>query len=275
MPPTIQALLAARLDQLDAAERDVAQRASVVGQVFWSRRGASSAPESARHGVGSRLHALVRKELIVPEASALAAEDAFRFGHILIRDAAYAGLAKRTRAELHERFASWLEATRGGRAAEYEEILGYHLEQAAVYRRELGDTADAERLAAQASTRLAGGGRRALASGDLPAAANLLGRAADILPAQDPQRLAIRLEAIPALVETGRLDHASDGLEEILAHAGESRLGVAARAWRCSSIRSRRVAATRMPSSPRRHGCRRANWQTTTPDRPPRSGSSP
>ncbi|MDP9254953.1 MAG: AAA family ATPase, partial [Actinomycetota bacterium] len=231
MPPTIQALLAARLDQLEAAERDIAQRASVVGQVFWSGAVRDLCLETARQHLASRLHALVRKELVVPETSTLAAEDAFRFSHILVRDAAYAGLAKRTRAELHERFAIWLETTRGDRAAEHEEIIGYHLEQAAAYRSELGDTTDAQRVAAKASARLARAGRRALASGDLPAAANLLGRAADILSAENPQRPNIRLESIPALVETSRLQHAKAGLAEILAHASEREVIVAARAW--------------------------------------------
>ena len=232
MPPTIQALLAARLDQLEGAERDVAQRAAVVGHIFSWSAVHELCSESAGHDLSSRLHTLVRKQLIVPEAGTPAAEDAFRFGHILVRDAAYAGLAKRTRAELHERFASWLEAARGGRVTEQEEILGYHLEQAAAYRRELGDTAEAERIATRASARLAAAGRRALASGDLPAAANLLGRAAVSLPAETPQRLALRLESIPALYETGRLEQADGGIDEILATPGESRLLVAARAWR-------------------------------------------
>ena len=179
----------------------------------------------------------------MPEASTFAAEDAFRFGHILVRDAAYAGLAKRTRAELHERFAGWLEGARGGRRSEHEEILGYHLEQAAAYRYELGDTGDFERVAAQASARLATGGRRAMATGDLGAAANLLGRASDILPGGDPQRLALRLESIPALVETSQLDQAAAGLDEILAQATDGPLVLAARGWR-GYVDAMRAAAT-------------------------------
>ena len=107
--------------------------------------------------------------------------DTFRFTHILVRDAAYAGLAKRTRAELHERFARWLEQSPQAGAGEPEEIVGFHLEQAAAFRRELGDASDADRIGADASAHLAAAGRRALAAGDLPAAANLLGRAGDNL----------------------------------------------------------------------------------------------
>jgi class 3 adenylate cyclase len=230
MPATIQALLAARLDQLEQSDRDVAQRASVVGHVFWPGAVRELANEPALVGPG--LRTLERKQLIVAEPSSLAAEDAFRFGHILVRDAAYAGLAKRTRADLHERFARWLEHTRGERASELAAVLGYHLEQSAAYHTELGATADAERVAREASTRLGEGGRRALSAGDLPAAANLLGRAADVLAQGDPERLVLRFEAIPALAETGRFDEANQAIDELIAHGGEGRLALAASAWR-------------------------------------------
>ena len=85
------------------------------------------------------LAALVHKELIRPNRPQLAGEDGFRFRHLLIRDAAYDGLPKATRADLHERFASWLEQ-RGSELVELDEIVGYHLEQACRYREELGLT---------------------------------------------------------------------------------------------------------------------------------------
>ena len=93
-----------------------------------------------------RLAALVRKELIRPDRAQLPGDDAFRFRHLLIRDAAYDALPKATRAELHERLADWLEE-RGDDLVELDEILGYHLEQAARYKAELGqpDSALAER----------------------------------------------------------------------------------------------------------------------------------
>ena len=97
-----------------------------------------------------RLAALVRKELIRPDRPQLPGEDAFRFRHLLIRDAAYDALPKATRAELHERFADWLEE-HGADLVELDEILGYHLEQAYRYRRELGSTtANSQSLKAQA-----------------------------------------------------------------------------------------------------------------------------
>src|SRR5580765_1967598 len=108
VPPTLQALLAARLDQLDAAERNVLERGAVEGENF--HRGAVQALAPEETQVTPRLAALVRKELIRPDRPQLAGEDGFRFRHLLIRDAAYHAMPKAVRAELHQRFASWLEA---------------------------------------------------------------------------------------------------------------------------------------------------------------------
>ena len=106
--PTIQALLAARLDRLDPAERGVLERGAVEGRVF--HRGAvAGARPGRRRRRPTRLTALVRKELIRPDRPQIPGEDAFRFRHLLIRDAAYDSLPKAVRAELHERFADWLD----------------------------------------------------------------------------------------------------------------------------------------------------------------------
>jgi class 3 adenylate cyclase/tetratricopeptide (TPR) repeat protein len=178
VPPTIQALLAARLDQLDPPERSVLECGAVEGRVF--HQGSVIALSGGDVEVPSRLLALVRKELVRPSRSELEEGDAFRFRHLLIRDAAYNGLAKSVRAELHQRFASWLEQ-HSGSLVEIDEIVGYHLEQAALYASELGRPD--EDLAARAGDRLAAAGRRALARGDFAAASTLLGRAAALLRA--------------------------------------------------------------------------------------------
>ena len=135
VPASLKALLAARLDQLDPAERRVLECGSVEGEVF--HRGAVQAltPEEAQ--VTPRLAALVRRELIRSDRPQFAGEDGFRFRHLLIRDTAYDALPKATRAELHQRFAAWLE-THGRELVELEEIRGYHLEQAARYLADLG-----------------------------------------------------------------------------------------------------------------------------------------
>jgi hypothetical protein len=175
VPPTIQALLAARLDQLPVAERAALERGAVEGQVFHRSAVEALAPADAE--VAARLLGLVRKELVRPERSVLPDDDAFRFRHILIRDAAYDSLPKVTRAELHERFAAWIEE-RLPDLVELDEIAGYHLEQAAGYLAELGlDPERASELAERASARLAAAGRAALARDDPHAAVNLVGRA--------------------------------------------------------------------------------------------------
>ena len=136
----------------------------------------------------------MRKELLRPAASLLPGDDAFRFRHLLIRDAAYEALSKATRAELHERFSSWI-AERGADLVELDEILGYHLEQAARYRAELGTPSP--EVAARAATHLAAAGTRALERSDFHAAANLYERATSLLERDDP--CACRL--LPALAE--------------------------------------------------------------------------
>jgi class 3 adenylate cyclase/tetratricopeptide (TPR) repeat protein len=171
VPPTLRALLAARLDQLEPQERSVLERGAVEGEVF--HRGAVQALAPQEPEVLPRLAALVRHELIRPERPQLPGEDAFRFRHLLIRDAAYDALPKAVRADLHRRFADWLEDKMA--VVELDELLGYHLEQAARYQDELGRTDPA--VALHAGDRLIAAGLRALGRDDERAAAGLLQRA--------------------------------------------------------------------------------------------------
>jgi class 3 adenylate cyclase/tetratricopeptide (TPR) repeat protein len=234
VPPTIQALLAARLDRLEGPQRSVIERASVVGKEFWRGAVVELSPEAERTGVPANLMTLVRKELIRPGRSTLAGDDAFRFRHLLIRDAAYDSMSKEHRADLHERFALWLERAAGDRAVEFEEILGYHLEQAARYRLELGPADAASRaLASRAAGHLASAGERALARGDRPAMANLLGRAVELLEPGSPARTRLLPFLADALHEIGDLAGErrvlDDGLAEVRASgdgAAERRLEI-------------------------------------------------
>jgi class 3 adenylate cyclase len=178
VPPSISALLTARLDRLTAAERAVAQRASIVGRVFDRLAVTELSPDEARPEVQPALQQLMRKELIRPERSADRAVDAFKFRHLLIRDAAYEALPKGERARLHLRFADWLEATAGDRLTELEEIVGYHLEQAHRYRTQLGESPDSVRsIADRAAARLERAGERAYLADDHVTASGLLLRA--------------------------------------------------------------------------------------------------
>jgi DNA-binding SARP family transcriptional activator len=190
VPPTIQALLAARIDSLTDGERWTAECASVEGKAFHQGSVAELLPEPLAATLPLTLASLVRKELIRPDRALFAGERAFRFRHLLLRDAAYESVPKAVRAGLHERYALWLELHAAARLIEYEEIIGYHLEQAYRYRSELGILdAEAPELGRRAAARLGAAGRRAFGRSDLPAAVNLISRAAALLPADDPARI--------------------------------------------------------------------------------------
>ena len=212
--PTIQALLAARLDRLDRAERVVLERAAVEGKVF--HRGAVAALSPAGQDISRNLLSLVRKDLIRPESPTIAGEEAFRFRHHLIRDATYDAIPKQERAELHEAFAAWLEQ----QSTEYLEILGYHLEQAAHYRAELFEPDLA--LARRAANWLGRAAEAASGRGDVPAAASLFIRAIEL----DPDA-GLLLQLAETQIEAGELESAEATLRRtILAaeRAGNNRV---------------------------------------------------
>ena len=237
IPPTIQALLAARIDRLDPEERTVIECASIEGRMFHRGSVVELLPQQARAGVGSHLITLVRKEFIRPDRSQVPGDDGFRFGHILIRDTAYDSIPKRLRAELHERFVGWLESRLGDDAP--GEIVGYHLEQAYRYRVELGPVADeGEALARRAAEHLRVAGERASARGDMAAASNLLGRTVELLPAEDPARLELMPNLGAALIEVGELARADSILEfavEAAVSAGNQRVEWRARLGRATA----------------------------------------
>jgi class 3 adenylate cyclase/tetratricopeptide (TPR) repeat protein len=220
VPGTIAALLSARLDQLEPEERAVLQRAAVEGRVF--HRGAVQAlgPDEAQ--VGASLTALVRKELIRPDRPQFAGEDAFRFRHLLIRDAAYDSLPKEARAQLHERLADWLEQRRS-ELAEIDELVGHHLEQAHAYRVELRPVDDhGHWLALRASDVLSGAGSRALGRNDVGAAVKLLGRALALRDEDDPN-VTLRLDLGQALFVSGDLGAAGETARDAAVRAAAAR----------------------------------------------------
>ena len=151
MPPTLKALLAARLDQLDEPERKVLERGAVEGEIFHRGAVQALAPEEEAQ-VTTRLAGLVRRELIRPDRAQLPGEDGYRFRHLLIRDAAYDALPKAVRADLHTRFAAWLD-DHGDALVERDEIVGYHLEQAVRYQAELGQARPCPRRARSRAAR--------------------------------------------------------------------------------------------------------------------------
>ena len=223
LPPTIRALLATRLDQLESDERRVVDPAAVIGKVFQGRAVADLVDEQMRRLVGGLLKVLIgrglmREDSIGPDG------DLYSFRHLLIQDAAYDAMSKRRRSELHESYARWLQEAAGDRANEYEEIVGYHLEQAYHLRMQLGALRDSGQLLGEAAAGwLSRAARRTAALGATAAAARLLRRAAILLPDPGFARMHVMLELGEALLETGDLVEAGEVIAEAdrLARANE------------------------------------------------------
>ncbi len=228
LPRTLEALLVSRLEGLAGAERRVLEPGAVEGAVF--HLSAVAAITGARDitAVEESLAGLVAGELLRPEASTLLDEPAFGFRSILIRDAAYAGIPKRRRSRLHADYADWLVSVTGERASEWEEVLGYHLEQSYRYRAETAALSEeGAGLARQAAGRLASAGRRAISRGDVPAASGLLQRAVTLLDVDPPLRRALVPELARATRRAGDPRGALrllDGCIAEAAAAGESEL---------------------------------------------------
>ena len=220
IPPTISALLSAtpRSAALRGARGDC--WASVIGQVFYRGAVEELSPVQVRSAVSASLSALMTQQFVRPDPSILANERAFAFRHVLIRDAAYQGLLSRTRAELHERFASWLEGVTGDRITEYEEIIGYHYEQAYKTRESLGKVRSTEvPLASRAAKYLFSAGCRAFERADMSAAVSLFTRCSSLIQADGLERLEILSMLAHCLTDVGQLTTADRALREAQALA--------------------------------------------------------
>jgi tetratricopeptide (TPR) repeat protein len=229
IPPTVQALIAARIDRLGASERAALEHASVVGHEFTERN--LSAFGTDRERVAPVLDALETKDLVLLRRESPSAGRTFRFRHHLIRDVVYRAMPKAARADAHEAFGDQLETGAGGRVAELEEILGYHFEAAYRYRTELRlQGPGTSSLATRAASHLRSAGARAFARDDNPAAASLLGRALALLDTGDGSRADVAWQLGAALFETGALGRAEAALDEGLRDA--HRLGTEVAEWR-------------------------------------------
>jgi predicted ATPase/class 3 adenylate cyclase len=224
VPPTIQALLEARLDRLSRAERAVVEPASVVGLEFPQPAVESLAPEAVRPQVVEYLGTLTRKQFVYPQKTA-DADIVYRFHHHLVRETVYNGMLKRARANLHLAFVRWADQVVAGhdRRREYEEILGYHLEQAYRHLKELGPLDETGRaVGVDAARRLSASGKRAADRGDMAAAANLYGRAVAVLDPADPERVALLPELAEAQLDNGDFAAAKASIDEASAAAEQA-----------------------------------------------------
>jgi class 3 adenylate cyclase len=218
IPPTIQAVLAARLERLSTDERELLARGAVEGLVF--HRSAVEALVTAQPptDVDAHLDQLVRKDLIRPHPTDVPGDKAFRFRHLLIRDAAYERLPKVTRADLHARYADWLDRSAVD-YAEVDEIAGWHLEQAIHQEREVHREVEST-LTTRAAERLYAAGRRAGDRSDVGAARNLLERALSLAPSGSTLHTNVSIGLAERLIESGDLGRA-DALLSAIESAGD------------------------------------------------------
>ncbi|HEX2129742.1 MAG TPA: hypothetical protein VHF58_11050, partial [Solirubrobacterales bacterium] len=211
VPPTIEAILAARVDSLSGAERACAECAAVIGMEFW----ATPLEELVGAAAGRAIEGLRRKLVFEPVTRPDARDDMLRFRHLLLRDAVYEAIPKGRRLALHEGVAGWLERWFADRLGEVEEIIGYHYETAARYSAGLlTGTEDASRLAALAVEHLTSAGRRAAARQDDEQAAAFFARVVELLGEGDPTRLEPLLELGTALVRGGDTARAEAALAD-------------------------------------------------------------
>ena len=225
LPPTIEALLAARLQRLGPGPGSVLARGAIIGKDFGVRAVRELLPPQARGPLSRNLQILVAKGLVQPGPPDRGPELQYSFRHVLIQQAAYRAIPKLLRAELHHRFADWLEYVVWEPATQRAEILGYHLEQAVRYGEELrpAETRSSQ-LPRRAAGHLESAGRAAHDRGDAVAAVNLLARAATLLSPEDPALARLYTSLGTALTETGQLEKAQarlDHAQRIAAASGD------------------------------------------------------
>ena len=222
LPASLHALLGARLDRLDPADRDTLERGAIEGEVFHRGAVVALSEPALRIHVPESLEALAAKDIVRSARASFVGEDAFRFKHILVRDATYQATAKKLRAALHEQFAAWLERAAGDRVTEYDEIIGYHLAQSYHYRTELGPVdAEIRAIGGRAARRLAAAGDRAGARGDARAASSLLATAAKLAP-RPVERAEYALRHGAAALEAGAFATAEEVLTRVRSDAAEA-----------------------------------------------------
>ncbi len=216
IPDSIHALLAARLDALGDDERRVVQAAAVCGLSF----PVAIVERLAERDAGEILNGLARRDFVEPDVPRMPGERRWAFRHALLRDEAYASIPKRRRATLHERVAAIVLELAGNSGLDVEEVVGGHLDAAYRALAEVAPAApEGAELARAAASHLAAAGKRAHNEMDVRGAARLLGRAAELLPIDDPARMAFVPLLVDALSWTGEGRAAELVIDEAIAAA--------------------------------------------------------
>ena len=224
LPPALHALLAARLDRLDTAERSALALGAVAGDAFETRSVHALADGITLAELEQACERLVRRDLLVPSEG-----ESLRFRHGLVREAAYASLAKSARARLHERHAAWLDGL-GADLPEADARIGFHLETACRYEQEIRGGAPAE-LASRAGRRLAAAALVARDRGDLLGQIGFLDRAVALLGTEQEHGVALLPALVSALCEAGSSQRAEElAVRAVATSAALGLPGVGARA---------------------------------------------
>ena len=232
LPDSIQGIVAARVDLLPPAEKELLQNAAVLGKVFWSDALASIGGIEP-WALAETLRSLERKEFIRREQrSAVAGASQHAFVHALVRDTTYGQLPRAARASRHVAAATWIESLPEDRAEDRAETLAHHYLTAIELHRAAGD--DVTAFAARAVGPLTEAGERSLALGAQQAAARFLALALDLVPEgaePSPELLFAAGKAFDSIGRSGdELARAVDAFE---------RAGDAERAAEAATVASR------------------------------------
>ena len=239
LPPALHALLASRLDRLATTERSALALGAVVGDAFETRAVHALADGISRAEIERACERLIERDLLMRDD-----DGAVRFRHGLVREAAYASLAKTARAGLHERHAMWLEGLGDG-LPDADARIGFHLESACRFEHEVGGVVP-PRLASAAGRRLAAAARLARVRGDPTGEIGFLERAMALLGTDREEGAELLPILVASLIEAGESARAEALADEAVAASAALRLpGVAARA----AIERERVRLYRHPES--------------------------
>lgn len=234
IPPTIHALLASRLERLDALDRRVLEIASVIGADF--SPAAVCALEERGTDIKAPLDRLRRLELAQPTGTYIGDEPVWRFHHVLIRDVAYRRLLKSDRAELHERLAAWVEAGGASLAFDAAEMVARHLDSAHRYRLDLGVRDEhTDALALRSARGYLTSARRALDRDQLVSAGTQAARGAALAAADGALHAELLLVGSEALLSAGDVAAAAPLVEDLDRIAGEA-LAPWATCYRCQLV---------------------------------------
>ncbi|MEM7285308.1 MAG: AAA family ATPase [Actinomycetota bacterium] len=222
VPPTVNTLLASRVERLPVDERRALELASVVGSDF--PLGAVAAAAGDATDLDATFDHLRRKELIDPTGAYWGDEPVFRFHHVLIRDAAYRRLLKGNRAELHVTIGDWTERSAADLVGEHEVTIAHHFEQAHQLRLQLGiDDDETQALGGRAAALLRTAAERALEREDLAAAGPLAARALSCVH-DDAEGVAdLLLVACEALLGTGNVAQGTAAVDRLGTIADDDR----------------------------------------------------